>query len=589
MSMTIHRIRVSSTARAVPLFFVRRISVLARYEELIKSGQKRDDPKQRAVIQKLDILQKTVEKYKPAPITSTPAQKSAPPKKDGMFSSLFGVSIAGGSRGSKPSTDPVQSSSSKNAPTGMYIFGGPGSGKSFLMDLFYEEVQVKNKDRVHFHEWMIEVHDKLHKFSTESAKFEKTNTAWTAAAAKKMRESQKSSKSKDTNSAKSGNDLVDRVADCMLEKAWLLCFDEFQVTHISDAIIMKRLFSVMFDKGAVVVATSNRTPDDLYKNGLNRPLFLPFIPLLKSKCDIVDIDSEVDYRLIGEFADDDYTKVYYSPVEETRESVDKKFNRLVKNMITKDRTISIQGRTLDIPESGELASVARFKFADLCDKPLGAGDYIALSSVFHTIFITDVPALTLQERDQVRRLITLIDTLYERKTKLIVNAERPPETLFTYAGITKEDAVQDEIFAWDRTVSRLIEMQSIEYIISQSQAMPEDEYWRQFDADHLSDQDISEIWLRYDYDQSGFIDFEELENLMRELLKATAGSDSILYQPDFVKIAFAAMDTDNNGVIDKDEFAEFAKNLESVDFMKKNVFKIEVAESYIHTHMYTRR
>jgi len=374
-----------------------------------------------------------------------------------------------------------------------------------------------------------------------------------------MRESQKSSKSKDTKSAKNPNDLVDRVADSMLEKAWLLCFDEFQVTHISDAIILKRLFSVMFDKGAVVLATSNRTPDDLYKNGLNRALFLPFIPLLRSKCEIVDINSEVDYRLIGEYADDNYTKVYYSPVAETRDAVDKKFNRLVKNMITKDRTITVKGRTLDIPESGELASVARFKFADLCDKPLGAGDYLALSSVFHTIFITDVPALTLQERDQVRRLITLIDTLYERKTKLIVNAEKPPETLFTYAGIKKEDSIHDEIFAWDRTVSRLIEMQSIEYIISQSQAMDEDQYWKQFDEDHLSDQDISEIWLRYDYDQSGTIDFEELENLVRELLQATAGNDALLHRPEFVKTVFSAMDTDNNGVIDKNEFAEFAK------------------------------
>lgn len=530
----------SSTARVTITIQRRSFSVIERYDQLVAANTISEDPQQRKVLKHLAKLQETLKGY-PNPIPATAAKPKA---ESGGFFSMFGA---------KPVTEEA-AELIYNSPRGLYLYGGPGSGKSFLMDHFYETTDIKMKSRSHFHEWMIEVHQKLHKFSKEGAQFEKANTVWTAEAARKMRDSVQDKSKKSVTQ----DDLVDKVADSMMEKYWLLCFDEFQVTHISDALIMKRLFSVMFQRGAVIVATSNRPPKDLYLNGLNRSRFEPFIPMLEGRCDVIDIQSDVDYRIISEHALD-ALKVYFHPLESAAPYINVKFSKLTKGKIVTGRTIEWQGRKLDIPECGEKISVAKFNFKDLCDKPLGAGDYLALANVFHTIFITNIPQLTLQERDQVRRMITLIDTLYERKTKLIMSADAPVETLFRADSDDKASSAIDEIFAWDRTVSRLMEMQSQDYLLQKALSMNAEEYWHQFDLDALRDEDIEELWWRFDIDRSGTIDFGELKELVRELLTITAGNDALVEDEDFVRTVFTEMDTDGNEVIDKDEFRIFAK------------------------------
>lgn len=514
-------------------------SVIDRYNGLVDAKTISDDPRQRKVLMELAKLQETLKSYPNA----VPATFPTPKTQSHGFFSMFSSQ-----RAEEEPVEPVY-----HCPRGIYLYGGPGSGKSFLMDHFYDTTDVKMKCRVHFHEWMIEVHQKLHAFSKENAQFEKANTVWTAEAARKMRQSVQ-----DKAKGASQEDLVDKVADSLMSKYWLLCFDEFQVTHISDALILKRLFSVMFQRGAVVVATSNRPPEDLYLNGLNRSRFEPFIPMLKGRCDVLNIDSEVDYRIISEHALD-LLKVYFYPLSTADTYIRKKFFSLTQGKFVTGRTIEWQGRKLNIPECGENVSVAKFDFKDLCNKALGAGDYLALANVFHTIFITDIPILTLQERDQVRRMITLVDTLYERKTKLIISADAPVESLFVADATDKSSSAIDEIFAWDRTVSRLMEMQSQEYLLQRAVSLSKEEYWHQFDLNSIKDEDIEELWWRFDVDRSGSIDFPELKELVRELLTLTAGNDALLGDEELLHTVFTEMDTDGNGVIDKNEFEVFAK------------------------------
>ncbi|CAD7946144.1 unnamed protein product [Amoebophrya sp. A120] len=493
----------------------------ATYDELLAKGKINEDPNQKVIVARLEELAEKIKGYTPAPAAS-PAASSPPASGSGgggFFASLFG---GGGAAKPEPAS-PAGAPEKFTAPTGLYIWGGCGSGKSFLMDLFYDtQTHIEKKRRVHFHEWLIEVHDRLHKKTISSAGVHaKADSEWSATAAKAQRESLQAASG---DNAENKADIMNAIADDMIEEAWLYCFDEFQVTHISDAMIMKQLFSILFQKGAVVVSTSNRPPEDLYLNGLNRPLFLPFIPLLKERCEVLDIASQTDYRLITDYAEDAF-QVFFSPIDEKQRGFfDGKFHRATRDQVLQDQELEVQGRKMHIPKMGEKVKCALFDFKDLCDKPLGAADYISIAKTFHTVFIDNIPALSLQERDQypeyrkVRRFITLIDNLYEQRTKFVLLSEKKAHEIFTVdPSIDKKTAIQDEIFAWDRTVSRLTEMSSQEYLRERSRELPLEQFWHQYDLKKYTDEEIDEIWQRFDDDLSGELDRDEMVIVLREI------------------------------------------------------------------------
>lgn len=525
------------------------------YNALLKEGKIHKDPNQEAVVEKLEALSNTIRNYTPVESAQQKPAPAAKPKQGGGFLSFFGGSAPEpAKRQAKAAAAPPPTFTQ---PRGLYIWGGCGSGKSFLMDLFYDtQTHITRKRRVHFHEWLIEVHDRLHK-KTQGKGHTKANAVWTAEAAKGQRESLKAGCSGDQEDK---SDIMESVASDMVREAWLFCFDEFQVTHISDAMILKQLFTILFKKGAVLVSTSNRPTTDLYLNGLNRPLFVPFIPLLEERCKVVDIASETDYRLATEYAEDAF-QVFYNPIsKEQKRFFDEKFNRFTRGQVAKDAKIFIGGRQLKVPESGKLSKVARFDFADLCDRALGANDYINIAKAFHTVFIDQIPPLSLQERDQVRRFITLIDAFYEFRTKLVFISERKTHEIFSIdAGVDKKTAVQDEIFAWDRTVSRITEMSSIDYLRAHSQKLPYTEFWGQMDLSHFTDEEIDEAWHRYDVDDSGELDSEEMRVLLLEVKKYQEKKEHVDLSPSEFTDIWNAFDNDLDGTIDKDEFRSFVK------------------------------
>jgi cell division protein ZapE len=310
-------------------------------------------------------------------------------------------------------------------PLGLYLYGGVGRGKSMLMDLFYDAVDVPggHKRRVHFHAFMLDVHDRLH--------------AWRRA-----------------NRENGETDPLPKIAGDIAEEVWLLCFDEFQVTNIADAMILGRLFEALFERGVVMVATSNRVPDDLYLNGLQRERFLPFIALLKERLDILHLAGEVDYRTTR-LRDMD---VYFTPADGAAESsLDDAFRRLTEDadgetVVVEPRVLEAQGRKVEVPAAAR--GTARFTFEDLCARPLGAADYLAIAREFHTVMIEAIPTMGPAKRDQAVRFSTLIDALYEHRVKLVCSAEAEPQALYP-AG--------DQSFEFQRTASRLIEMQTKEY------------------------------------------------------------------------------------------------------------------------------
>ena len=314
----------------------------------------------------------------------------------------------------------------KTPPQGLYLYGGVGRGKSMLMDLFFGAVQVPGaaKRRVHFHAFILEVHQRLHEW----------------------RQNNKDAKE---------SDPLPRIAADMCRATTLLCFDEFQVTNVADAMIIGRLFGSLLDLGVVVVATSNRAPDDLYKNGLQRERFLPFIEMLKVRLDVLHLDGETDYRLqrLSEM------DVYFTPADGRAEAaLDRVFRRLVEDAAgegvePEPTKIPVQqGRELAV--SAQARGTARFSFEELCARPLGAADYLAIAREFHTVIVSGIPAMGPESRDRAARFVTLIDALYEHKVKLVCSAAALPERLYP-AG--------DGAFEFARTASRLIEMQSKEY------------------------------------------------------------------------------------------------------------------------------
>lgn len=362
---------------------------LESYREQRRAGLLEADTAQELAVEKLQILTSRLERYRPA------AQQ-------GGLKKLFGFG-----RHEEP-------------PRGLYLFGDVGRGKSMLMDLFFDLAPVEKKRRVHFHAFMREVHARINRFRRTPA------------------------------DERDGDDPLPVIARELAEEAWLLCFDEFEVRDVADAMILGRLFGQMFDLGVVMVATSNRVPDDLYKGGLNRQLFVPFIERLKTQLEIYCLDGHQDYRLM-QFVG---TPVYHVPVDEkAAAALDEAFERLSGSARGAPAEIEVAGRKVPVPEQAK--GVARFAFADLCAQALAANDYLALAERYHTVVLAGVPRLGPANRNEARRFVLLIDVLYDNRIKLVCSAEAEPEALYPEG---------DGAFEFQRTASRLREMQSADYV-----------------------------------------------------------------------------------------------------------------------------
>jgi cell division protein ZapE len=305
---------------------------------------------------------------------------------------------------------------------GLYLWGGVGRGKSMLMDLFFDSVSIHRKRRAHFHEFMLDIHARL--------KVER---------------------------AKERGDPIPPLVEALADEARLLCFDEMVVNNMADAAIMSRLFAGLIAAGVTVVTTSNRHPDELYKDGLNRQLFLPFIELMQEKLDIVALDGPTDYRR-ERLGDAKTWLVPNGPAATT--SLSQSFFRLTDyppedaaHVPSLDIDVG-GGRVLHVPRA--LKGVAVFSFKRLCEEARGAADYLAIARWFHTVFLVGIPVLGPQNRNEAARFVTLIDALYEYRVKLLASADALPDALYPTG---------DGRFEFDRTVSRLLEMQSEEYLL----------------------------------------------------------------------------------------------------------------------------
>ncbi|HFB54466.1 MAG TPA: cell division protein ZapE [Hellea balneolensis] len=319
-------------------------------------------------------------------------------------------------------------SASKDLPKGLYMWGGVGRGKSLLMDVFFTHIKTQKKRRVHFHAFMQEVHNHIH--------------TW-----RQLTPSQRRRHKNHVRGA--GEDPIAPTAKFIARSAKVLCFDEFHVTDIADAMILSRLFTALFERGVVVIATSNRAPDDLYKDGLNRQLFVPFIELLKQKLEIFNFDGDTDHRLRKL----QKAPVYYTPLSDENDAmVEAAWCRLTRPTTAQDVDIAVQGRTLTMRAAG---STARAEFAYLCEQALGSADYLEIARQFTTLILEHVPILGPENRNEAKRFVTLVDALYEAKTNTIISAAAPPHKLYV-------DGTGS--FEFERTASRLIEMQSKAYL-----------------------------------------------------------------------------------------------------------------------------
>ena len=294
------------------------------------------------------------------------------------------------------------------------MWGGVGRGKTYLMDQFYDCLEPSvSKRRAHFHRFMEDVHSRLRRLGKQQ-------------------------------------DPLREIGRRLAEKHRVLCFDEFFVVDIADAMILSELFASLFHHGVTLIATSNVPPDDLYKDGLQRERFMPFIDVFMEKMEIIELDSGTDYRLqrLQEL------DIYITPNStEADAKLKKAFHDLTVGMEPRSVSLSVNGRSIDIPMAAE--GVAFTSFTELCAKPLGAGDYLAIADKFHSLVMNGVPKLGPEKRDQAKRFVTLIDALYDARVNFVCAADAPPTELYTEG---------DGAFEFERTVSRLIEMQSPEYI-----------------------------------------------------------------------------------------------------------------------------
>ena len=363
-----------------------------RYAALVASGQIEADRAQAMLVAKLGQLEDRLAKHRLA-------------RKSSSLGWLF-------SRRETPG--PMK---------GLYVWGDVGRGKTMLVDLFCAASEVRRKRRAHFHEFMADVHDRVREVRHALKMGQLVN-----------------------------GDPIRRVADEIAQETWLLCFDEFHVTDIADAMILGRLFTRLFEQGVVLVATSNVAPEDLYYEGLNRALFLPFINLLQEHVDIVHLAARTDYRLEKL----EGIATWYVPADDDAEvALDIAWQKFTGGFEGMSVDLKMAGRVLQVPEAA--MGVARFTFGQLCEQPLGANDYLRLARDFHTIIVDRIPVMHHANRNAAKRFIILIDTLYENAVKFIASAAAEPTDLY--------DATDGyEVTEFKRTVSRLIEMRSESYL-----------------------------------------------------------------------------------------------------------------------------
>ncbi len=369
------------------------MSISARYADLVAAGEIERDPAQEVLAARLDRLNARLETHRLA-------------RKSSSLGWFFGTR--------EKTEQPLK---------GLYVHGEVGRGKTMLMDLFFAASAVRRKRRAHFHEFMADVHERVHVYRQKIKTGELAN-----------------------------GDPIVRVAGDIAEESWLLCFDEFHVTDIADAMILGRLFTSLFERGVIVVATSNVDPDELYREGLNRALFLPFIALLRRHMDVVRLAARTDFRLQKLTS----VKVWHVPANAAADrALDDAWRRLALNEAGSPVELIVKGHVLHVPRAAH--RVARFSFAELCARPLGAIDYLRLAHEFQALVLDHVPVMDHPQRNEAKRFIALIDTLYDNAVKLVASAAAEPMQLYL-----ADEGYEAQEFR--RTASRLIEMGSQDYL-----------------------------------------------------------------------------------------------------------------------------
>jgi protein AFG1 len=563
--------------------------VTRKLRELIAGGSVQPDPHQLRASRELDRLY--CELIATAPVESTDdaqtqqessssssSSSSSQQDSGGFWSGLFGG--ISNNDGASDKNDGI------GGATGIYTYGGVGCGKTFLMELFYEALDndphwSNNKQIVHYHKFMLNVHQFMHTSKQEQ-------------------------KREEGMSIDENRNPIDGVVDHVLKSGRLLCLDEFQVTDVADAMILKELFWRLWKRGCILVTTSNRPPRDLYLNGLQRDRFLPFVDSLEDKCNVVSLmENETDYRMVISAMDNDINNINEEEEEEYEETtrdidgseplasnptiiskrrarqvyfcgrdqqkiLQKLFYERARGRPTNPSTLETQGRKVKIPLACKAKSVCMFSFEDLCQKALGAADYLVIGQHFSTVFVYGVPEMTVNEINWLRRFITFVDSMYEWKVRVLLQTNAGSiEEIFVVED--KASYQQDEVFAFDRTRSRLSEMSTTRYLSGQwlggdttatttsrldLEPSLADQWFELVgggknlaEQQQNNDEDIrcKELFDRLDSNRDGVLDKDEIKVLM---------TDAFGYEPVDLVVdeMIASVDSDQNGVIDLEEF-----------------------------------